>query len=197
MDWTPPPPKYSTQEKATRFGNLKRPTLEEELQLKALGAIESDNNPGAVHRTVQNHNTHKDTAAIGEYGLMPASALDTYNLAKKEDELGPEMQDVELYKSKKPSLTIDAINKIKLAEALKHNKALQDEVALSELREVDNRADTESGLPIGWIQGKYYDSRAKMDLKQKEQNPYFLLQHGRDSKYNESKLEAIKKMFSK
>jgi hypothetical protein len=172
MDWTPPPAKYSTQEKATRFGKLMSPSLEEQLQLEALGAIESDNNPAAKHKLVTDPDSiHYNTAAIGEHGVMPMSALQTLKEAKVKDTVGPEMEN---------------LNRFTVNTDMANNTALQQELALNYLRKIKGKTDNEDLVAPLWKKGAN-----KKNIKFNTND----IQRG--TKYNEAKLEAIKKMFSK
>lgn len=187
MDWTPPAPKYSTQVKDTgvrsRYANLLPATPEEQEKLDIIGLLESSNDPAAEHQLIKNPaSMHKDSRAVGEYGLMPATVAQVMKEAKDNNMMGPEM------------LKTDRFN---IHKDLENNLALQNEIALAHLRKSRGLAETDRELRptqateadedvIRHMQGPAHDATLR-DM--------FLL--NRPAKANEARLEQLKKKFSK
>jgi len=187
MDWAPPAPKYSTQVKDTgersRFAKLLGATPEEQEKLDILGLLESSGDPSAQHQLIRDPaSMHKDSRAIGEYGLMPQTVAQIMKEAKDSGTMGPEM------------LKTDRFN---IHKDLENNLALQNEIALAHLRKSRRLADTDRELRptpatkddedvIRHMQGPGHDSTARD-----------LLLLDRPAKANEARLKQLKDKFSK
>ena len=187
MDWSPPPAKYSTQVKDTgarsKFAKLLAPTPEEQEKLDIIGLLESSGNPSAQHPLIKNPaSMHKDTRAVGEYGLMPSTVAQIMKEAKDSNTMGPEMLKT---------------NRFTINEDLQNNLALQNEIALAHMRKARGLAETDRELRP--TQANEYDE----DVIRHQQGPAHdatlrdMFLDNRPAKANEGRLNQLKKKFSK